>query len=71
MDQNQSNWKIITLLVGAISGVALGLVAAYLFIQRAELNQNKPRLTAGEGVKVGMSVLGVLKMIADLGAGKK
>jgi hypothetical protein len=41
-----------------------------MYIQRAEAEQTKPRLTAGEGVKVGLGLMTLLRLIADLGTGK-
>ncbi len=60
------NWKTKTLLIGTTVGAATGLVAALMMIQRAEKNQTTPKLSAGEGVKVGMGVLGILRMLAEL-----
>lgn len=60
------NWKTKTLLIGTTVGAATGLVAALMMIQRAEKTQTTPKLSAGEGVKVGMGVLGVLRMLAEL-----
>lgn len=60
------NWKSKTLLIGTAIGAVTGLTAALIIIQRAEKNETTPRLSAGEGVKVGMSVLGLLKMLTDL-----
>jgi hypothetical protein len=69
MEQNES-WKTKTIVIGAIAGLLAGLGAALIFIQRAESNEARPKMTAGEGVKVGISVLGVLKLISDLGVRK-
>jgi hypothetical protein len=62
----EKNWKMITMVVGAIVGLAFGLIGAYIIIQRAEEEEVHPRLTAGEGVKLGLGVLGVLRTVADL-----
>jgi hypothetical protein len=62
------NWKTKTLLIGTTVGAITGLVAAMIIMQRAEKNETTPKLTAGDGVKVGISVLGVLRMLADLGS---
>jgi gas vesicle protein len=61
------NWKTKTLVIGAVVGVALGLAAAFIFIQRSEQENTTPQLTAGDGVKVGLGLLGVLRTISDLG----
>ncbi len=57
------NWKTKTLLIGTTVGAVTGLVAAVIIMQRAEKNETTPKLTAGDGVKVGMGVLGILKML--------
>jgi hypothetical protein len=64
------NWKTKTLLIGATVGAATGLIAAIIILQRAEQNETKPQITAGDGVKVGLGVLGVLRLLADLGSHK-
>jgi hypothetical protein len=61
------NWKVKTLVIGGIAGMLTGLLAAYLLIQRSEQEESAPKLTAGEGVRVGVGVLGLLKMISDMG----
>lgn len=66
MEQPKENWKAITFLIGAVVGLVCGLAAAYMIIQRAEEEEKHPRLTAGDGVKVGIGVLGVVRMIAEL-----
>jgi len=64
---NNQNWKTKVMVIGTVIGAFTGLGAAYLMIQRAEQANIQPKLTAGEGVKVGLGVLGLLKMIADIG----
>jgi hypothetical protein len=70
MEEKKENWKMITLLIGGAVGLAAGVVAAMMFIQRAEAEETKPRLTAGEGIKVGLGLMTLLRLIADLGTGK-
>jgi hypothetical protein len=65
-----ANWKTKTILIGAVIGAAAGLIAAYILVQRADESQQAPRLNAGDGVKVGLGVLGVLRLISDIGARK-
>jgi ABC-type uncharacterized transport system permease subunit len=64
-------WKRNALIVGAVVGLLSGIIAAYLLIQRAEQSQSQVKLTAQDGVKVGISVLSVLKQIAELGGGRR
>ncbi len=59
-------WKKKTLLIGAIAGLATGLLAAYIVIQRAERENVRPNMSSGDGVKIGLGVLGVLRLVADL-----
>jgi len=70
MEQKQNTWKMKALIIGGVVGLAAGVIAALIFIQRAEMSQDRPKLSAGEGVKVGIGVLGVLRMISDLGTRK-
>lgn len=56
-----------TLLIGALIGAFTGLVAAMLLNRRAEKNETGTALTAGEGMKLGVLVLGLLRAIASLG----
>jgi len=62
---NSSRSKI--LLVGGLLGLLSGLLAAYILIQKSQDNEEDLSINAGDGVKVGLSVLGVLKLISDLG----
>jgi len=55
-----------TLFFGALIGAATGLVAAMLLNRRAEKNQRTTAITAGEGLKLGVLVLGLLRAIGSL-----
>jgi len=63
---NNSKTKI--LIIGSVIGLLVGGVGALILLQQAERNNTTPQLTAGEGVKVGLGVLAVLKLLADLGS---
>ena len=56
-----------TLLFGALIGAFTGLVAAMLLNRRAKKNETETALTAGEGMKLGVLVFGLLRAIASLG----
>ena len=64
---SDNNWKSRTLFTGALLGALAGLGAAYLILQRAEREGRNPEMTAGEGVKLGLLVLGMLRQIGQLG----
>jgi hypothetical protein len=66
MEKPEENWKTMTFVIGAVVGLVCGLITAYVIIQRAEEEESHPRLSAGDGVKVGIGVLGVLRTIAEL-----
>jgi gas vesicle protein len=56
-----------TLLFGALIGAATGLVAAMMLQRRAEKTGTELSLSAGEGVQLGVMVMGLLRAIAALG----
>jgi len=66
-DEAGASWKSKTLLLGAVVGALVGAGAAYLIIQRSEREDGEIRLTAGEGVKLGLLVFGLLRQVAQLG----
>ena len=56
-----------TLFMGAVIGAATGLFAALLLNRRAENNESETALTTGEGLKLGVLLLGLLRAISSLG----
>jgi hypothetical protein len=70
MDKSE-NWKLKTLLLGAGIGAVTGVIASLIIVQRAEQTKSKPELTAGDGVKVGLGLLSVLRQITDFGTSKR
>ena len=56
-----------TLLFGALIGAVTGLIAANLLHRNAEKNEKETAITAGEGMKLGVLVFGLLRAIASLG----
>ena len=55
------------LLGGALLGAVTGLVAAMLLNRRAEKNESETAITAGEGIKLGVLVFGLLRAISYIG----
>ena len=59
-----------TLIVGALAGAVTGLIAAMLLNRRAEQEGTELALTTGEGMKLGVMVIGLLRAIASIGDDK-
>ncbi len=60
-----------TILLGVIIGAATGLIAAMLLNRRADRDERTTAITAGEGLKLGVLVFGLLRAIASLGDEEK
>lgn len=64
MNQNR------VLLFGALIGAFTGLIAAMILQRRAERTGTDISLSAGEGVQLGVMIMGLLRAIAALGDDK-
>lgn len=60
-------WKTKFLVSGGLIGAFAGLLAAFLMVKRAETTNTQPKLSGSDGVKIGIGVLGLIKMISDYG----
>jgi phage protein U len=54
------------LLFGALIGAATGLAAALMLQRRAERTGTEISLSAGEGIQLGVMVMGLLRAVAAL-----
>jgi hypothetical protein len=54
------------LLLGALIGAVTGLVAALMLQRRAQRTGHEITLSAGEGIQLGVMVMGLLRAIATL-----
>jgi hypothetical protein len=63
----RNTWKTRTILGGALIGAFAGLAAAYMLTQRAEREGRETAITPGEGMQLGVLVIGLLRAIASLG----
>ena len=59
------------LLFGTLIGAFTGLAAAYLLQRRAEQTGTEISLTTGDGMKLGLMVMGLLRAVASLGEEEK
>ena len=55
------------LIFGALIGAATGLAAALILQRRAEQTGNEISLSTGEGIQLGVMVMGLLRAISSLG----
>lgn len=60
------NSKSRTLVIGALIGAATGLVAAMMINRRVEQSGESTSITAGEGLKLGVMIVGLLRAIASM-----
>lgn len=67
----EENWKTKFLVIGGLIGLLSGIGAAYILIKRAEQENYTPQVSPREGVALGLSLLGVLRLVAGLGEGSK
>jgi hypothetical protein len=67
---NNKNWKTIVLVIGGIAGLATGLAAAALIIRRRENPNEGFKINSGEGFKIGMGIVNLLKQISETGLNK-
>ena len=58
--------KTRVLLVGAVLGAAVGLGGAYLLAQKAERRGEQIQINAGDIVKLGLLVFGLLRSVSQL-----
>ena len=68
---SEDNWKPKVLLIGALVGALTGLAGALLLVRRSEAKGTKPDLDAGEGMRIGLLVMGLLRQVALIGKAKE
>ena len=64
-----SDWKLRTTLIGSVLGALAGVAAASLYVRRSE-ELGKPlslRTDPGLALSAGVTLLGLLRQIAELG----
>ncbi len=66
MDRNSR-----VLLLGALIGAVTGLVAALMLQRRAEKTGSDITLSTGEGIQLGVMIMGLLRAISSLGDDNK
>ncbi|HDD54885.1 MAG TPA: hypothetical protein ENG59_01410 [Chloroflexi bacterium] len=64
--QEKQNNSILYIILGALVGAATGAGAGYLLTKRIEEGEDL-QLTPGDGIKIGGSIIAILKQISTLG----
>ncbi len=64
MEEN-TNWKTLTYIIGGAVGLATGVAAAYLFIRARSESEGDHKITSGQGVKIGMGIITLLRQITE------
>lgn len=65
--EEERSWKTRTLLIGAVLGALAGLGVAFALVERAEQRGEPIALNTGEGIRLGMGVLGLIRQLGQLG----
>ena len=63
MGKQVDNNKASVYAIGGLLGAVVGLIAAHIVAQNYEVGSDK-ELTAGTGVKLGLAVMGLLRILA-------
>jgi hypothetical protein len=64
---DKPNWKTLTFIIGGVVGLASGLAAAYLIVKQREESGESLKLTSGDGAKIGLGIVSLLKMVSETG----
>jgi hypothetical protein len=59
--------KTKTMIIGAAAGAALGVAGALLLTRRAEETGTEITVSTGDGIRLSVMIIGLLRAIADLG----
>ena len=71
IEKTNDSWKSKTLLMGALIGALTGLGTAYLLTKNAEKEGETLSLNSGQGLKLGLLILGTLRQVLQLDDGQE
>ena len=70
IEKTNGSWKSKTLVLGALIGAFTGIGVAYFLIQNAEKEGEEFTFSSGQGVKLGLLLLGTLRQVMQLDDGQ-
>ena len=66
MQTKAGNWKTKAIVVGAVAGAITGVAAALMLVRRSERSGVSLSVSTGEGLRMGLLVMGLLREVAAL-----
>jgi hypothetical protein len=66
MQTSAGNWKTTAIVVGAVAGAITGVAAALMLVRRSERSGGSLSVSTGEGLRIGLLVMGLLREVAAL-----
>jgi gas vesicle protein len=66
IEEVQTNYRTKVLVSGTLIGAVVGLAGAFLLIQNTERKGEELQVSAGEGVKLSLIIMGLLRQVADI-----
>lgn len=66
IEETQTDYRTKVLVVGTLIGAVVGLAGAFLLIQNTERKGEELQVSAGEGVKLSLIIMALLRQVADI-----
>ena len=66
MEEAKVNEQTRILIGGTLIGALVGLAGAFLLVKNTERKGTELQVSAGEGVKLSLIIMGLLRQVADL-----
>ena len=56
--------KIKTIVIGTVIGALVGAASSFILLKRAENENVDPKISAGEGLQLGLGLMGLMRLLA-------
>jgi hypothetical protein len=56
--------KIKIIVIGTVIGALIGAASSFILLKRAENENVDPKITAGEGLQLGLGLMGLMRLLA-------